>query len=251
MDLAEEGTTLHFCAVVDAVAASAGGALGAAFNIMPMLEEAEADATRACRDAVAMAHERGFAADGKVMFGRIACAIVDFAKDTQSDAIVIGAHAGAPLSRFVTGSVSRGIMRLSPVPVVVAHIDDVLAAGGPVTVAIDESPRSRAALAFALALAKVRGVEVAIETVTGATSQERRDADVLIDDAADEARAADVPSERITVVGEPVETIVNDAASRRSSMIVVGAHATMFHKNVPSKIIDRSHMPVAVVPTPS
>ena len=251
--LARRGAVLHFCSVVDTAAAGLGGAIGSPFDPVPVIEASEDDARRACREAVAKAEKSGVAADGKVIFGAIAPAIDRYAKDVRSDAVVIGTHARRGIARIIFGSVAESLLAISHIPIVVAHADDAVQAGGPITVAVDGSAPSRAALALAIELARLWKVSLAIENVTGTDREDWREAAAVLDDSAEAARAANVDFELVTVAGRAAETLVDGAERRHSSAIVVGtsAHspiARFLLGNVAAVVLERARIPVIAVP---
>jgi len=236
--LARGGGAIHFCSVIDAFTAGS-----------------EADAHRACLEAVAAAERSGIAADGRVLHGPVATAISQYAKDTGSDAIVIGTHARRGISRVVFGSVAESVLAMSDIPLVVTHADDVSRADGPVTVALDGSAPSRAALALGIELARAWEVSLAIENVTGTEREDWQNAASLLDDSAAVARAADVDFELVTATGKTPDTIVDGGERRRSSAIVVGtgahsAAARFLLGSVATTVLERARVPVFVVPQP-
>lgn len=231
--LAQGGGALHFCSVVD---------------------EWEHDARRACREAVTAAQQGGVAGYATVLYGAVAPAVNRYAKDNGSDAIVIGTSAQRRLSRVVFGSVAESLLAISEVPAVVAHSDDSAPPGGPITVAVDDSGPSRAALMFAVDLARKWNVSLVIETVTPGTDHAAwRAAADLLEEPADLARALNVDFELVTVAGDVPEIIVEDGTRRRSSAIVVGTrpHSAVdrfLHGSVAAAILERARVPVFIIP---
>ncbi|HEY5340077.1 MAG TPA: universal stress protein [Candidatus Aquilonibacter sp.] len=251
--LARSGTSLHFCSVVNTAAAGLGASICSPFDPLPVLEASEEHARRAWRDAVALAKRSDVAADGKIVFGAVAPAICRYAKEVGSDAIVIGTHARRGLSRIVFGSIAESLLATSDIPVVVTHADDAVRTRGPVTVAIDSSAPSRAALMLGIELALSWHVSLAIENVTGTDRDDWREATALLDDSAEAARAANVDFELVTVAGRAAETIVEGAERRQSSAIVVGtgarsAVARFLLGDVTAVVLERARIPVIAVP---
>lgn len=251
--LGRYGAALHFCSVVDTTAAGLGNVIASAFDPVPVMEASEDAARRACRESVAKAENGGVTADGKVLFGAVAPAINRYAKELRCDAIVIGTRARRGISRFIFGSVSESLLAISDIPIVVTHVDDVVAPEGPITVAVDGSPRSRAALALAIEMARSWKVGLAIENVTGTDREDWREAAALLDDSAEDARAANVDFELVTVAGRAAEMIVEDAERRQSSAIVVGAGARspvarFLLNNAVAVVLERARVPVVAVP---
>jgi nucleotide-binding universal stress UspA family protein len=77
------------------------------------------------REAVAFAEERGVQADveliGEHGADDIAPAIVGVAEGVEADMIVVGSRGRGALRELVLGSVSRGVLHMSKLPVLVAH----------------------------------------------------------------------------------------------------------------------------------
>ncbi len=234
--LAGDGVTLHFCSVVSE------SAIGAA-----------EDAQSVCSDAVALAAKCGVFADTRILFGPVAPAICDYAREVYGDAIVIGTHARQGLARAVFGSVTERLLAISKIPVVVTHVDDALETAGPITVAVDDMMPSRAALKMGVDLAKTCGVSLVIETVTGPERADWRHASDLLSDAADVARDSDVDFELVTVAGRVAEEIVADGEKRMSPAIVVGTGnhspvARLLFGSVAAFVLEHARLPVIVVP---
>lgn len=252
IQLAHGGGVLHFCSVVDIVGACSAGA-GPIMTPAMLTLSLEADAKRVCSDAVGIARKNDITADGSVIHGAIVPAVAQYVIDTRSDAVVIGTHARHGLSRIVFGSITESLLRTSDVPLVVAHADDVIRTSGPITVAVDGSAAARAALATAIELAQALGESLSLVNVADEGRREWDKASLLLDDAADTVRAADIAFELVTIVGRAAEVVVDSAQRRLSSMIVVGTdvHSSIARfvlGSVAATILERARIPVAVVP---
>lgn len=74
------------------------------------------------RDLKAMVHylhERGIRAKSDLIHGPVVSTIIDQALKFEADLIVVGSHSHGFLFRAIIGSVSDGIMRNSPCPVMI------------------------------------------------------------------------------------------------------------------------------------
>ena len=78
----------------------------------------------------------------------------------------MGSHGRTGIARAVVGSTAEEVIRLSDVPVAVAHADDMLRAG-PIAVAIDASDAADAALTIGIALARAVPCELHLFHVFG------------------------------------------------------------------------------------
>ena len=88
--------------------------------VMPMENEEENE--RVKRDLLAMAEylqQRGVDADYELVKGPIAETIVEIATNYQADLIILGAHNHGFLYRAFIGSVSTGVLKHSPCPVMI------------------------------------------------------------------------------------------------------------------------------------
>ncbi len=124
IDLATQyGATLHAVAVVEPIYTVNEG-LGSIYDTL------ESDA-RASVDEVA---ERGEAADVTVVTalrtGVTHREILDYAEEEDVDLIVMGTHGRTGLDRYLLGSVTEKVVRLSDVPVLTVRQREDGAAGG-------------------------------------------------------------------------------------------------------------------------
>lgn len=252
LDFARPGAMLHFCSVVDPTGVLVGGPLGTPVDPTPIVAALKADAQRTCDAAVAAARDHGINGDARVLFGTVSSSIRSFARERRSDALIVGTHARTGAARMVFGSIAESLIEDSPIPVIVTHVDDVAAHGGPITVAIDASPPAALALCAAvdLALATKRGLSLVTVVEHGRTGWAT--AEPVLNDAAETVRSAGLDFELVTLEGPPAETIVAAAQRHGSSMIVIGTHgrknaARLFLGSVAAAVLERARIPVMVV----
>jgi nucleotide-binding universal stress UspA family protein len=253
IQLAAGGARLHFCSVVNMTGALISSAMAAPIDPAALIAGLKDEAGRAARHAVAAAHARGIVADGKVIYGAIAPAIAQYTLETRSDSLVIATHARRGLARIVFGSVAESLLAISRVPVVIAHADDLEQTTGPVTVAVDDSLAARGALTVAIDLARTWNAPLSIVSAAEPGREQWREAGLLLDEAAESARAAGIDFELVTTVGHAAEEVVDGAQRRSSSMIVVGTDvrssaARFVLGSVAATILERARVPVTVVP---
>ena len=252
--LANGGTTLHFCSVVDASAASYAGSMGAMVDPLPMIEALKENAVRVCGEAVKAAGRRRVTADGKVLYGTPVPAIRDFALETHSDAILMCTRARTGLARAIGGSVTESVLASSNVPVIITHAGDDIHAVGVITVAIDGSPASGAALDTAIALANSGDRSLSILHVVE-SEEAWPEAAGMLSDAADRARNANIDFELVTLRGRAADSILDSARRRDSPMIVMGTRGRSGLKravlgSVAAEVVERAKIPVTVVRRP-
>jgi nucleotide-binding universal stress UspA family protein len=210
-------------------------------------QEASRRAEVMIRQAVPHLQASGKTATGVTLFGHPKAVIVDRAKSTGADFIVMGSHGVSGLKRFLLGSVASGILRDAP-----CSVEIVRDAGGrairKVLLATDGSELSdRAAQSIAdrpwPAGTEVRvlsAVELMLPTGyalfeppyldTTFLETQRAEAMKRSEDAI--ARACKIlagsgldSSESVSVLIEPPRTIIlNEAAEWGADLIVVGSH---------------------------
>jgi nucleotide-binding universal stress UspA family protein len=251
IELGRNGASVHFCSVVDASRACLGGGIGAPIDVTATVQEMQREAESVCDAAVNTARTQGVVADGKVVFGAVAPEIGKYVQERKSGALVIGTHARTGIGRAYFGSVAERLMQSSDIPVVVTHRDDV-AGDGPITVAIDDSPSARAALQAAIELARAQQQSLSIVTVVDRSSEQWREAEALLETAADIARTAGIDFDLVTLEGHAIETIVASAHRRHSPMIFVGTHgrsdlARLLLGSVAAGVVEHAQVPVTVV----
>ncbi|MGA2393480.1 MAG: universal stress protein [Candidatus Lustribacter sp.] len=247
-------TALHFCSVVDPAAIASPGAMGAMVDPTPLLDALEANARQVTAAAVDEARAAGVSADAAVLFGGAATAIAQSARETGSDGIVICTHARTGFVRFISGSVTEAVLSLTTVPLIVVHHDDDAPRNGPITVAIDGSPSSDAALETAIALAVADGRSLALMHVVP-SGEQWPDAAPILAAAADRVRATKLDFELVTLRGDAASTIVESAQRRGSPLVVMGTHGRSgvgraILGSVAAAVIERARMPVVVVRKP-
>jgi nucleotide-binding universal stress UspA family protein len=71
--------------------------------------------------AEAEAERRGVVCDSEILEGNAAACIADAARYGDVELIVVGSRGHGPLASALLGSVSRGVMDRSPVPVMIVH----------------------------------------------------------------------------------------------------------------------------------
>jgi nucleotide-binding universal stress UspA family protein len=202
-----------------------------------------AEARRLADDTAADCLRTGSTATGRVVEGDPRDEIVAAAKSWGADLIVLGARGLGAIKEFLMGSVSVGVARHAPCPVLVCKGTprDVRA----VTVALDGSEHARRALAWLMALPLPAGMRLQLVGVAepqhypssapGILRETLRTAVAAIDAerraAAEKecaAAAESVPARDIVVdvnvqTGRPTDVIVRESQESDSDLVVVGA----------------------------
>ena len=206
-------------------------------------QEFLAESERVVAEARARLEKRWSAVTGRVLDGDPREAIVDAATKADTDLIVLGARGLGAVASFLLGSVSLGIIRHAPCPVLVCR-------GAPrpvrtVTIGVDGSPDARAAVEYFSALPLPPDVRVRLigvvetprypssapgfigATLRGAMQDFENEARQRLEATLAPLAAALRPRVRsiitMTPTGTPADTILREARTDDSDLIVVGA----------------------------
>jgi len=195
--------------------------------------------------------------------------LVTLAQLEDAQLIVLGSNRDGPVGRVLAGSTARKVAHGAPCAVAVAPHDwrpqppEVPLTFG---VGLDDSAESRDALALMARFAAATHAPLKVYTAVhvpppahpmfATTSYERwrRDALEHAEDAAHEALAALAPgveAEVIVAEGDPVEQLAG--ASRELDVLAVGSRRygplrSALLGSVSSRLIERAHSPVVIVP---
>lgn len=107
---------LDVVAVLDPIAVA--GHMPESLQLDRKLETARAELQQIVDTALAGAHAEGVAAEGHIVEGEPAQAIVAFAQRNNDDAIVMGTHGRSGFKRLFMGSVAEEVLRTASCPVV-------------------------------------------------------------------------------------------------------------------------------------
>jgi nucleotide-binding universal stress UspA family protein len=178
--------------------------------------------------------------------GQVVHEILQEARALPADLIVLGTHGRSGFEHLLLGSVTERVLRKATCPVLTVPPQSPAANGRPapfrdVLCAIDFSPASLNALAYALSIAQEAGGRLALLHVldwpvdrpepAGVASDLHAYRRHLQDDAFRQLRAA-VPDEarnwcepvELVVIGKPYREILKIARERDMDLIVMGVH---------------------------
>lgn len=183
-----------------------------------------------------------------------------------AEMLVVGRRGLGSAMSALLGSVSDRLSVEAPCPLVVVGPEGAGSDQGPVVVGVDGSEFGEAALAFAMAEARVRGVGVRVVSVTESrpaasasdpelatrmSSAAEVDADAVISRALDVVPTRDGTAvETVVAEGHPAEALV--AHAQDAQLIVVGSHGKGFIRrallgSVSREVLRNAARPVAVV----
>lgn len=114
-----EGAPLLVCGVVDPIAIADANA--PAPPTQAVLDKGREEMQRLIDDAVARCRADGAQASGVRLEGEPAYELVEEAKRSGADAIVMGTHGRSGVKRLLLGSVAEEMLRSAHIPVVVVH----------------------------------------------------------------------------------------------------------------------------------
>jgi nucleotide-binding universal stress UspA family protein len=208
----------------------------------------------------------GIAAEAHAAFGNPGREIVAVAEKVNAGLIVVGRVVHSTLDRILLGSTADKVVRLAPVPVLMAAAEDCAQR---VLVALDDSPAGEAALRAAVRLAADTGAEVACVHVVeapppGLTPGEAADMDGWANELAGHfmrhveeiargvAPDAAAPATKVRI-GEPAAAVLDEAKEFQADLIAVGTHGRGFLQrailgSVSESILRQSPVSVLVVP---
>lgn len=181
----------------------------------------------------------GAAAGARVLAGTLPEALVDYARESKADLMVVSTHGRTGFSRWLMGSVSERLLRQAPCPVLVARGGS--AAEHPairrLLVAVDLSEHSRRALSAAGQIAERFGAVLEVFYVwaapyygegaspAGLFERIRASARAELDEfVARAALPAGVVLERTIVSGTPTAKINERLDEQAPDLLVLGTH---------------------------
>jgi nucleotide-binding universal stress UspA family protein len=215
----------------------------------------------------------------EILEGNAASEITSYAREQGAQLIVLGTHGRSGFERLVTGSVAERVLRTAPCPVLTVppRVGDRLPVPNAlfrrVLCAIDFSPCSMKALAYALSIAQEAG---GVLTVLHVAEPLPEDIASLVGDSADaspfreyvtraqserSARlAASVPPsvresctvDTVMASGKPYREILRMATDKGSDLIVLGVHGRnpldrFFFGSTAQHVVRAANCPVLTV----
>ncbi|GAB3019571.1 universal stress protein [Natronobiforma cellulositropha] len=221
-------------------------------------------------DGRTLVDDRGAHAIEDVRGGDPTETILETARDATVDAIVMGSCGRAGLERLVLGSVTEGVVRESPVPVIVVGADGHASHEYPyrhVTIATDGSEAATAAVTAGVSLAREHDAAVHLlsvadvppedlesngpdDTRIGRLESGAREAIERAEEFASEAGLEAVTSE--VRFGEAAEEIRAGAAESEADLLVVGTSgrgglSRMVLGSVAEDVLRTAEIPVLTV----
>ena len=222
----------------------------------PALEALERDERDIFARAAAEAHAAGVRCTTLAMDGKPSSCIVAAARENPVHSIVMGTRGRRGVARIFLGSTAAGVLHETPVPTVVVHARSD-PAGVPMRtmlVGIDESPAASAAAGVAAMMVAREGGLIVLAHVVE-SSENEGPALRALDEARANAAASGVAVDSVILHEDPVDAILAAAETAHADAIALGAHARAGVRfgmgSVAESIVNRSEIPVLVVPPPN
>lgn len=197
------------------------------------------------------AAREGLALEGRLQVGSpVYAEILAAVEELRPDLIVMGRRGKSGLERLLVGSVTARVIGQTPVKVLVAPREAVLAFDR-ILVASDGSPASQAAWEAALLIAQRTAGQLAAVTVSHEDLDPKR-AQALVREMAEEARRRQVDLIPLTLPGRPDKILLQVAQEREAQLIILGSHGRtglkrLFLGSVAERVIGQAPCPVLVV----
>ena len=227
----------------------------------PCAAEAEANMMSAITEDIEEflepARKAGLPVHTCVERGDSVAGILEQARETDADVIVMGTHGRSGLERWVVGSVLDGVLRKAPCPVLAVPRPLVrsLPPGpvhGRILCAVGLSERSAYTLSYALELARMTSSLVTVLHVSEDLGGPRVRA-ILEGEYRKRLHAAvprDYPCEEVVLSGEPHREILRLAEAEQTGLILLGSDGRGLGPTA-SKVVREARAPVLIVPFPS
>lgn len=122
LDLAHQNkASITICTVVNYARVAPAAIDMSGLGSVRMFEILRDDAKRLLADASARAEEMNVAVKALLLDGEPVSQILQLARDSKADLIIVGSHGRRGFYRFMLGSVAEGVLRGSSVPVLVGR----------------------------------------------------------------------------------------------------------------------------------
>jgi len=266
---AREGARVSFCSAVDPVTTYVAAAESAAIDLGATVAALRDEARGVCLEAMTRAAAHGVDAVSSVIDGNPVDVLERFAEQNAGEAIVVGTHGRRGVARAILGSVACEMVRSARIPVFIVRAEAATDWTGPIVVAVDSSPPSRAALRIATALARSQQTALHLVHVFDdhdlgrvydhpgydpliARRQAMAEATDEMAEITDGLRALRVRFASEMCEGDPVAETLASAARVKARFIATGTHARnafgrLYFGSVAEGLLREAPVPVMTV----
>ena len=176
------------------------------------------------------------------------------------DLILMCTRGKTGLKRLILGSVAEGLLKRSPVPVMIVHPKEA-GAGAPeirrIVVPLDGSHRSASVIPTVTELAKAMEAKVALVTVVSPTKKDELPVEVVSENIFREQRKLQklgIEVEIAILYGDPATELMGFAARNEADLVAISTHGRsglerLRFGSVAEKILRKSKTPLLVVRT--
>ena len=240
-----------------------------AMSTVPESREAREQGQAVVDSLVDRAEDEGVAAEGSVRTGFPHEEILDETAAAGADLVVLSSHGRTGVGRYLLGSVTEKVVRLSDVPVLTVHTGDVEAAYDRVLAPTDGSDTAARAVGAAVGVAHEFDAALDVLSVVETTgvgfdvrseqyrTQYEEAAARIVDEAVERGRAAGVEAvEGAVRFGTPHEEILAYAEEAGTDLVVMGTRGrTGLDRYLLGSVAERTlrlaDVPVLTVPAPN
>lgn len=234
----------------------------------PLLEALDAEANAVLDAGESLVESARISHKRAKLDGTAASAILNCAKETKPDCIVMGTSGRRGFERIALGSTAEGVIRASGVPVFVVPAQSEAVSAGPLThalVAVDGSPAAAEAVKLACALSHAERTRLTLCTVVEPGThwddldrsvflQEEMEAAAarLLEESRALAASLGVAAEKLLREGQAARDILSCAHDVSADLIVMGTHGRagiprFILGSVAESVLRSSRLPVCTV----
>ena len=194
--------------------------------------------------------EAGLVAEKKALTGEIGDTIVEEAKATKADLVIMGTHGRSGLSSLLLGSVSIRVLSKIDIPMLLIREDSpVIKDHLRIAICVDDLEHALAATRFVADHIKFFGIEPSIKVLHVVTAEER--AEDAVKPVMDLFIEAKIPVEFVKLEGVASKSIC-EYAEKNLDLIVMGSHGYGNFKSAAlgstaSRIAATSTLPILIV----
>jgi len=242
----------------------APGTMVTLLRVIPRVEELESTAL-VLEEVRERLVEGGVAATARVVVGEPAVKIAQVAEESGASLVALSTHGRSGVARLVRGSVAEEVLRLSPVPVLLANPFSLRETEElpirKILVALDDSKRSAKVVPLAVELGRLYGAELVLfHSIDLSWAHYPEVARPLARARAEEFLArelerVDARARSLIVEGPAAEKILEAVESEKADLLAIASHgrsgiARLSYGSVAESVVRKARCPILVVRAP-